>query len=386
MRIQSKKFFIVVATGLLFGALSEGLFAQSTNTAVPFLLISPGSRASAMGEAGVAMSDDASAIYWNPAGLGFQKGSELTLTHSNWLPQFNQSDLFYEYGNFKMNLPKIGGTFGVGLQYLSLGQFERRDEANQYLGTFNSFELAVTSCYGTKLDEDIAVGLGLKLIYSSLSQLGTAHEAGSGTATTVAGDIGFLYRPSKFVIPFTDEDLGDRFAIGTSISNIGPSVHYIDEAQADPLPTALRIGFSYDLVKEEYNKFTWTTDVMKLLVSRTGSKADPFYSALGKSFSTGNVLSSFTLATGIEYWYSNLVALRFGFFHEDPRAGNRRFLTFGAGVRYDIYGFDFSYLSTSISDQISPLAETLRFTLTILWGTPGPQDDTNKTPQDDSVN
>ena len=182
MRVQSKKFYFIVATMLLIGGFSELLRAQSaTNTAVPFLLISPGSRASAMGEEGVAISDDASAIYWNPAGLGFQNGQEMSLTHSNWLPQFNQSDLFYENGNYKVHIPKISGTLGASLQFLSLGKFERRDEANVYLGEFSSFELALTTAYGTKLDEDIAVGLGLKLIYSSLSQLGTAHEQGSGT-------------------------------------------------------------------------------------------------------------------------------------------------------------------------------------------------------------
>lgn len=385
---KSKAFLCAVAAGLMLLPLLQEAAAQ-TSTAVPFLLISPSSRNSAMGEAGVAIADDVSAVFWNPAGLGFQKGMEMSLNHSNWLPQFQQSDLFFEYASYKMDLPSTGGTIGAALTYLNLGEFERRDEGNNPLGTFKSYEIAFTAAYGTRLDEDFSIGVGLRLIHSSLSQVGTAREQGSGTATAVAGDLGVLYRPSKLVLPFTDTDIGNRLALGASISNIGPSISYIDESQSDPLPTALRLGFAYDLVDEKYNTLTWTTDVTKLLVSRTDKVADPFYEAAIKSWEGDNVLNTFTLGTGIEYWYSQLVGLRFGFFHEDPSQGNRRFLTFGAGVRYDIYGFDFSYISTAISDDDtpSPLSETLRFTLTINWdrGT-GPEDDGTRIPADDAAN
>jgi long-subunit fatty acid transport protein len=357
----------------------------AASTAVPFLLIAPGARASAMGESGVAIADDAGATFWNPAGLAFQKGQELTLSHSNWLPQFQQSDLFYEYANYKIHMPSIGGTLGAAFTFLNLGEFERRDEANQYLGTFKSFELAVTASYGTRIDEDLAVGLGLRLIHSSLSQVGTAQETGSGVATTVAGDLGLLYRPSKFMLPFTDVDLGDHFSLGFSVSNIGPSVTYIDESQSDPLPTNMRLGLAIDIVREEYNRLTFSADIAKLLVSRTGSKADPFYTAVLKSNYAD--AKTYTLGTGLEYWYSDFVALRFGFFHEDPSQGNRQFLTFGAGVRYEMYGFDFSYISTDISEEKSPLADTLRFTLSVVWDrAKTPPDDGNAIPADDSKN
>jgi len=363
---------------------------SSASTAVPFLLISPEARTSGIGEIGVAIADDASAVFWNPAGLGFQSGQEVRLSHSNWLPQFQQSDLYYEYGNYKLNIPEINGTVGAALTYLNLGEFERRDEANNDLGRFKSYELALAVSYGTRLDEDMSIGVGLKLIHSSLSQVGTAEEAGSGTATTVAGDIGFLYRPSKFIVPFTDEDIGNRFAFGVSIMNMGPTVSYIDREQADALPTTLRLGFRYDLVHEEYNTLTWTADAAKLLISAEGAKADDFFTALGKTWDTPDgvsVFNEFTFGTGFEYWYGKIVALRAGFFHEDPNQGNRRFLTFGAGIRYDIYGFDFSYISTSISDETSPLSETLRFTLGIIWDSAGiPPDDSQRIPADDSAN
>jgi long-subunit fatty acid transport protein len=371
---------VILATG------SEALHAQgAASTAVPFLLISPGARASAMGESGVAVADDASAVFWNPAGLGFQKGMELGLSHSNWLPQFQQSDLFFEYANFKMGMPSINGTVGAALTFLNLGQFERRDEANNLLGNFKSFELAFTGSYGTRIDEDLALGIGLHVIHSSLSQIGTGAEQGSGTATAIAGDIGVLYRPSKFMLPFTDLEIGDHFSLGFALSNMGPSITYIDQLQSDPLPTTMRLGTAIDLIKEEYNRLTWTIDATKLIIRRTDKKADNFFTAATKNnYFNWN---SYTLGTGLEYWYSDFVALRFGFFHEDPAWGNRRFLTFGAGVRYEIYGFDFSYISTDISNERSPLADTLRFTLSILWDRmTTPPDDGTRIPADDSKN
>jgi hypothetical protein len=70
---------------------------------------------------------------------------------------------------------------------------------------------------------------------------------------------------------------------------------------------------------------------------------------------------------GAEYWYGapRLLALRIGYFYENPNYGNRKFLTFGAGIRYDIYGFDFSYISASDGH---PLSDTIRFSLLIGWG------------------
>ncbi len=65
-----------------------------------------------------------------------------------------------------------------------------------------------------------------------------------------------------------------------------------------------------------------------------------------------------------------MFALRAGFFYEDPDHGNRKFVTFGAGIRYDIYGFDFSYITTDVfkNGENQPLNNTLRFTLLIGWG------------------
>ena len=85
---------------LLTTILAAPLFAQSEAGAI-FLLIAPGARAGGMGEAQVAVANDAYASYWNPAGLGFLDGSELALMHVNWLPGLaNDRTIFYKISNF----------------------------------------------------------------------------------------------------------------------------------------------------------------------------------------------------------------------------------------------------------------------------------------------
>jgi hypothetical protein len=88
-------------------------------------------------------------------------------------------------------------------------------------------------------------------------------------------------------------------------------------------------------------------------------------------------MKSFQSSVGAEYWYGNpkLIGLRGGFFYEDPDRGKRKFLTLGASIRYSLYGFDFSYINT-IEDN-HPLANTLRFTLSVNFGKP---ETTTKTP------
>jgi long-subunit fatty acid transport protein len=76
-------------------------------------------------------------------------------------------------------------------------------------------------------------------------------------------------------------------------------------------------------------------------------------------------LQQFTIGTGLEYWYDDLFALRTGYFYEHPNNGNREFLTFGAGLRYNIIGVDISYLYAM--EEESPLANTLRFSLLLTF-------------------
>lgn len=356
--------------------------------AVPFLLLAPDSRAGAMGETGTGLADNSAAIFWNPAGIAFLTGQEVSVTHSNWLPQF-KLDLFYDYLTYRNYIESIQGSVTSSITYMNYGEFVRTGpDSPDPLGTFRSFDAALTLGYATKLSSDWGLGLNFRLIHSNLSDKPTAEETGSGIATSVSFDIGAMWRPTSFHIPLLDEDLSNRFSIGMNLSNIGPKIFYIDKAQADPIPTNLRLGFATILWKDEFNSLTWTLDFSKLLVNKLTKEeiigadtvnvttVDPVYRALFSSWTNKpfrEELRDIITSVGLEYWYGLpgdfLFSVRGGFFYEDPSYGNRKFMTMGAGIRYDIYGFDFSYISTSVfkNGENHPLDNTLRFTFSVGW-------------------
>lgn len=369
MKRASTMFRAAALLLLVLGAVSAlpGRAAAQGESAVPFLLIAPNSRAAGIGESGTGTVDDASAIFWNPAGLAFLDGQEVSITHANWLPQFNLPDLFYDHLNYRMRIDAIGGVLGASVTYLSLGEFSVTNSSGPtVIDKFKSFEYAITAGYATKAYDDLGIGINLRFIHSSLSPIGTETERGTGIASTIAVDLALMYRPQVLDIPLLG-DIGNRFSLGVDLSNIGPKVTYIDAAQADPLPTNLRLGLGYKLLDDEYNNLTASLDFSRLLVKRdTSGSSDPVYKAIFSSWGDGG-LKKVIVSTGMEYWYGSprLLALRIGYFYENPKFGNRKFLTFGAGIRYEIYGFDFSYISASDGH---PLSDTIRFSLLIGWG------------------
>jgi hypothetical protein len=261
---------------------------------------------------------------------------------------------------------------------MNYGEFVRTLDSPDPLGTFRAFDAALTVGYATKVHSDWGLGFNFRIIHSNLSDQPVGQEQGKGVATTVSFDLAGMWRPSSLVIPFIDEDIGNKLSIGMNISNLGPKIFYIDKAQADPIPTNLRLGFAYQIFSDEYNSLTYTLDFSKLMVSRdTTGKSDEFYKALFTSWtnrSFNEEIRDIVTSMGLEYWYGQpgdfLFAIRSGFFYEDPSFGNRKFMTLGAGIRYDIYGFDFSYITTSVfkDGEKHPLDDTLRFTFLVGWG------------------
>jgi hypothetical protein len=77
----------VMLVSIMCTFLGNSIYAQG-EAAVPFLLLAPDSRAGGVGESGAGLADNSAAIFWNPAGIAFQTGTELSITHSNWLPQY----------------------------------------------------------------------------------------------------------------------------------------------------------------------------------------------------------------------------------------------------------------------------------------------------------
>ncbi len=358
---------------MLLGVMQKMTYAQGGESAVPFLLLAPDSRAGGLGESGAGLADNGAAIFWNPAGIAFLTGNEVSITHSNWLPQFNL-DLFYDYLTYRQYVESLNGSITASVTYMNFGEFIRTSaDSPDPIGTFRSFDAALTLGYATKVSSDWGLGMNFRIIHSRLSDRPTESEQGSGVATSVSFDIATMWRPSSFEIPLLG-NLGNKFSVGANLSNLGPKIYYIDQSQADPIPTNFRLGFAYQLLKDEYNSLMYTFDISKLLVDKDSTGSKEFYQAMFSAWGAKPFFKSMDYSMGMEYWYGEpgdfLFALRTGFFYEDPSYGNRKFVTFGAGIRYDIYGFDFSYITTSIfsGGASHPLSDTLRFSVSIGWG------------------
>jgi long-subunit fatty acid transport protein len=366
----------------VFPAVSK---AQIAITAVPFLQIEPDSRGAAMGNTGVALADNAAAMFWNPAGLAFQRDNQISLTHSNWLKNFNVSDLFYDYVVGKMYIEGIG-TVGGHITFLNLGeQAVTREDSPDVISRFNSYEVAVGLSYGFEVNKNLALGSSLRFIYSSLASGTSVGQQRVNPGSSVAIDLAALYKSNYFNIGGNQA----QFNAGFNLSNIGPGMQYTDNAQKDPLPTLLRFGtaFSYELDPEGFNRINVAVDVSKIMArtkdeittNADGSQdtirvASGPLEALVDSWDSWThfngqenvevgLLQQFMIGTGVEYWYNNTFALRGGYYYEDPNNGDRKYITFGAGLRYNAIGVDFSYIKTLEADH--PLANTLRFSLLV---------------------
>lgn len=346
-----KKVGVLIALLLLLLPVSQ-VFAVS-EAGVLFLLISPGVRADGMGEAFVGIADDVSAVYWNPAGLGFQSGRELIFMHSNWLPQL-ASDLFYDFAAYKHSVYGLG-TFGISVTYLNLGEQIITDETSpEERGRFMSYDAAVALSYGTQMSDNMGLGVTIRLIRSNLAPIGAGAEKGNGQTWAFNFDLGILQRNLIF----------DGLNLGVNISNIGPKISYVDVDQADPQPTNLKAGLAYKVIDREYNKLTVAADINKLLVRRhKDGTSDPVYQALFTSWvdeSLNEEMKNIVPHIGAEYWYSNLIALRAGYWHDVE--GKVKPWTFGFGLRYDLYELDFGYIAAG---EGHPLTDTMRFSLQI---------------------
>jgi opacity protein-like surface antigen len=347
-----KRYVVILVLIVMFGMIAQQAFAVS-EAALLFLLISPGARSAGMGESFVGVANDASAVFWNPAGLAYQNGRQITFMHANWLPGLT-SDIFYEFLAYRMSIEGVG-TIGFNVIYLDLGEQTRTDESGNELEKFSSNEYAISASYGATVTDNLAMGVTLRFIRSNLSKFGAGREIGSGQASVFAFDLGMLY-----TFPFFNQKLN----WGMNISNMGPKIAYIDEAQADPLPTNLKTGLAFKLIDQKFNKLTIAADINKLLVTPHGDKpADPFYEALITSWydeSFQREMDKITRSIGVEYWYSDLIALRAGYYFD--KEGKVKYSSFGAGLKYSLYGFDFGYVAAS---EGHPLANTMRFSLTV---------------------
>ena len=356
---------------------------NTITTAVPFLLISPDSRAGGMGDVGVATSPDANSLHWNPAKYSFiDQEVGFAVSYVPWLrnlvPDINLS---YITGYKKLNKNEV---VAMELRYFTLGDITFTDVIGNNLGQYKPSEFALGSSYSRKLSDQFSLAISARYIYSNLtggqSAGGIATNAGQSIAADVAG-----YYVKDIRIAKKDMEL----AFGANISNIGNKISYTETSTRDFIPINLRLGTALNADLDDYNKISFAFDLNKLLVptppiyndsinDQIDYGKDPNVSVVSGIFqSFGDAPGGFNeemreinFSVGTEYWYDNQFAIRAGYFNEHNTKGGRKFFTFGSGVKYNVFALDFSYLinaSRAINGN-NPLANTMRFTLTFDFG------------------
>lgn len=342
-------------------------------TAIPFLRINPDGRTGAMGDAGIAISPDASAVYHNLSKIPFaERKMNLSLTFTPWLRGLID-DMYIGYVNGYYRLDEQQGL-GFSLRYFDMGSIQFTNDNGDGIGESNPNEFALDFGYARKLSEKLSLGLNLKYVYSNLARGQVVNQTQINAAHAAAADVSMFYTTDIDVSGFNS-----NLAFGANLSNIGNKVSYQDDNVRDFLPINLGLGTAYTMEFDEYNKATFAFDLNKLMVPTPTSSleegdpdvADYREKALlaGMFGSFGDApggfseeLNEFMISTGIEYWYDDLFAIRGGYFHEAATKGNRKYMTLGLGVRYNVFGFDFSYLVPVQGVQNNPLQNTLRFT------------------------
>jgi len=255
-----------------------------------FLRLGNGARASGMGEAFTAVSDDATSIYWNPAGLANIEGVELNITHSEWLVdiRFEQISVVNEM---------LGGTLGFNFTGLYYGEMDRYGNYPSLTsdGTFAPYDLAASVGYGTDILPHLSIGGAVKLIYEKID-----FESATGWAV----DLGLLHR-----------SMIEGLTLGASMLNLGPQARFVEEKFYPPFQIRGGACYLYDA--------DWLRG--NLLVS-------------------GDVVfpndSDAKLHMGAEYNYRDFMAVRFGYKSNYYVQG----ATLGFGINYRSLRFDYAFM------------------------------------------
>jgi hypothetical protein len=362
---------------LLAGVSTSTAVAQSADpinvvtTAVPFLRISPDARSGGMGEVGIATSADAYSGFWNLGKIPFAKSkTNIGVTYTPWLSDLGLNDVYLASLSGYHQLDE-NQALSVGLRYFSLGNIQFTDNNGNQLQSFRPREFGVDLGYSRKLSGKSGLGIALRYISSDLAG-GTVNGITYKKGTSVAGDLHYFHNGLK--------ESGAGFNWGVTLSNLGAKISYTEDAnQKDFIPANLGLGGAYTKVFDADNKVTFALDLNKLLVPTPPSIGDSagladyrskgvvssWFSSFGDAPDGGaEELREVTASLGAEYWYKEQFAVRAGYFYENPEKGNRKYFSVGAGLKYNMFGLNFSYLLPAGSGiNRNPLSNTLRFSL-----------------------
>ncbi len=355
------------------------------STAVPFLTISPDARSGGMADVGAATTPDAYSLFWNPAKYAFiDKSFGFGIGYVPWL-----RGLVNDIGLASVTgFGKIGDkqAIAASLRFFSMGAVMFTNDVGQELGEVKPNEWAIDATYARKFSREFAGAVAARFIYSNLVPVNYSnYDVRPGTS--IAADIAVYYHHEMEVKGLS----GASIDVGLNISNIGAKMSYSSSSIVrDFIPTTFRLGPSFTMDIDDYNRISIALDLTKLLVptppvyakdsagniiiGADGKKViekgmDPDVSPVKGMIQSWydapwgfkEEMQEINVAIAAEYWYNKLFSFRAGYFYESKYKGDRQFFTLGAGLRYNVFGLDFSYLIPIKNNN--PLQNTLQFTL-----------------------
>jgi hypothetical protein len=327
---------MMVWIGILsFMILTTGATAAD-KYAAEFLKIGAGARALGLGGGFTALADDASASYWNPAGLLFLEKSELLLMHSEHLGSLAN----YDYAAFAQPLDRGTRRSALGVAIVRFAVDDIQVTKDGYIdqngngqyddgepldpGSFrldSDTEYAIFLNYATAFRPTWYVGGTAKLIRQDL--VGT-------TSFGIGLDLGILYLPSP------------ALTLGVQLSDITTTQISWDTGRRETVAPSIKIGSAY------------TRSVAPLSGLLTVS-ADVGLSFDGREeasqFSGGGIGGDFL--GGVEYWIRRTLALRVG-----TQSGD---FTAGAGIRYRGFGVDYAFVPNEELNDTHRVSGSVQF-------------------------
>ena len=348
-------------------------------TAVPILLVSPDSRAGAMGDVGVASTPDGNSSAWNPAKLAFleDKKASMAMSYTPWMSKL-VPDIDLAYVNYTKALSDRQGI-SASLRYFSLGEINFTNEQGNSMGTFNPYEFYFDVAYALKLSDHWSAGTALRWIYSDIAQGQVVQGLQTKPGQSGAADLGFYYQGD-----YINMKGGRRqaWSAGIALTNLGAKIAYSESGNSDFLPTNLRIGGGYHLEIDEYNQISVYLDLNRLvvptppelgtngeIVAGMDDNVTPLmgvfqsFNPAAKPGGFGELLQENIYNFGLEYKYDNFLFARAGYLHEHKLKGNRQYVTMGFGLQYNVFTIDMAYLIPASPTTRSPLENTLRFSM-----------------------
>ena len=316
---------IIMLSATLFGQGIVTDVSKRGTTAAPFLSIGQGTRATGMGSAFVALANDPSALYWNPAGIAKVNGVGFIVDHTLWI-----ADIGYNFLGVTYNLGDFG-TIGASFTTSNVGEMNVTtvDNPDGTGETFTANDAAFSVAWAIQLTENFSIGFNPKFIYQSIWKT---------SSTAVAIDLGVQY-----VTPF------DGMILGMSISNFGTKMQLEGNSalvlyDPDPgstgnngnipaylqtdaweLPLNFRVGVAYQPVKVDQHNVVVALDALHLSdnyesVNFGGEYTfDDFFSLRAgyKSMFLKDSEESFSFGAGIKQYLLGNVAIQFDYAYQD---------------------------------------------------------------------